>query len=352
MTRISARELAGHDGPFGRGTAIVRPPGVPEGSVVSVLRVPPEAAGMRLDRFVQSQLRRTSRTRTQAILKLGAFSPEAKPLRSNDRVRAEQCILLWRAPWDEDAAPADMPVLFEDAHLLAVSKPSGMVVHPTARYYASTVLKRLEALRPGERILPAHRLDRETSGVLLLARTTEADRAVKIQFEQRETVTKRYLAIAWGRATARQFLVAKRLMLDPGAKYKVKMRVASEGEGLSAGTDCELLEERRNPLTGAVYSMIRCTLLTGRQHQIRVHLASVGLPIVGDKLYGPDDGLFARGVDECLTDEDRALLELPRHALHAAELGIDHPVTGARLSIQAPLPADLAAFWESLAPGD
>jgi 23S rRNA pseudouridine1911/1915/1917 synthase len=350
MTRISARVLEGTEGPFGRGTAIVRPPEVPEGSVVSVLRVPPECAGMRLDRFVQSQLRRTSRTRTQAILKRGAYSHEARPLRANDRVRAEQLILLWRPPWDDEAEPADMPVLFEDDHLTAVSKPAGIVVHPTARYYASTVVKRLEARRPGERIFPAHRLDRETSGVLLLSRTSEADRRVKVQFEARDTVTKRYLAITWGRADRPRFLIDSPMTLDLDAKYKVKMRIAARGEGLESATDCEVLEERIHPGTGRPYTLIRCTLLTGRQHQIRLHLSSVGLPIVGDKLYGPDDGLFARGVDEQLTPEDHALLELPRHALHAAELSLDHPISGARLHIQAPLPPDLAAFWDGLRP--
>jgi 23S rRNA pseudouridine1911/1915/1917 synthase len=350
MTRISARVLEGTDGPFGRGTAVVRPPEVPEGSVVSVLRVPPECAGMRLDRFVQSQLRRTSRTRTQTILKRGAYSEEAKPLRANDRVRAEQLILLWRPPWDDDAEPADMPVLYEDDHLTAVGKPAGIVVHPTARHYASTVVKRLEARRPGERIFPAHRLDRETSGVLLLSRTPEADRRVKVQFEARNTVTKRYLAVSWGRADRDRFRVDTPLILDLGAKYKVKMRIATAEEGLSAATDFEVLEHRRNPATGKEYTLIRCTLLTGRQHQIRLHLASIGLPIVGDKLYGPDDGLFARGVDGELTPEDLVLLELPRHALHAAELSLDHPITGQRLHIEAPLPPDLKAFWDGLCP--
>ena len=95
--------------------------------------------------------------------------------------------------------------------------------------------------------------------------------------------------------------------------------------------------------------MVRCHLETGRQHQIRVHLAGVGLPLVGDKLYGPDEGLFARGADGELTDEDLRVLELPRHALHAAELSLDHPMTGERLNLHAPLPEDLRAFWEALA---
>src|SRR5262245_3681797 len=175
MTRISARELAGTEGPFGRGVDVRRPDEVPEGSVVTVLRVPPEVAGMRLDRFVQSQLKRTSRTRAQAIVARGAYSPDARRLRGNDRVKAEQCILLWRAPWDEHASPVDLPVLFEDDHLIAIDKPAGAPVHPTARYHASTVVKRLEAARGDQRMMLAHRLDRETSGVLLLSKTPEAD---------------------------------------------------------------------------------------------------------------------------------------------------------------------------------
>jgi 23S rRNA pseudouridine1911/1915/1917 synthase len=96
------------------------------------------------------------------------------------------------------------------------------------------------------------------------------------------------------------------------------------------------------------YALVRCDLETGRQHQIRVHLAAVGCPVVGDKLYGPDPELFARGVDGTLTEDDRAILELDRHALHAHKLALDHPITGDRLAIEAPLPTDLTAFWASL----
>src|SRR3954454_23229203 len=114
MTRISARELSGSDGPFGRGVEVVRPASVPEGSVVTVMRVPPEQAGMRLDRFVQSQLKRTSRTRAQEIIRRGCYASDARPLRGNDRVRAEQLVLLWRAPWDEQAPDIEVPVIYED----------------------------------------------------------------------------------------------------------------------------------------------------------------------------------------------------------------------------------------------
>ncbi|WP_437320692.1 RluA family pseudouridine synthase [Sorangium sp. So ce385] len=348
MTRISARELAGTSGPFGRGTQVVRPEEVPEGSVVTVLRVPPESAGMRLDRFVQSQLKRTSRTRAAEIVARGAYSPEARRLRGSDRVRPEQCILLWRAPWDEQAPDTAIPVLHEDDALLAVNKPASLPVHPTARYHKSTVIKMMEAARPGERLFLAHRLDRETSGVLLLCRTPEADRTVKAQFEERTGVLKRYVAIAWGWPERDDFRVELPLELDTESRYKVKMRVAPPGRGLASATACEVLGRRADPLTGRRYSMIQCTLETGRQHQIRVHLASSGLPLVGDKLYGPDEGLFARGADGELTDDDRRALELDRHALHAALLELTHPATGERVRVEAPLSEDLRTFWDAL----
>lgn len=348
MTRISTRQLAATTGPFGRGVEVVRPASVVEGSVVTVMRVPPESAGMRLDRFVQSQLKRTSRTRAQEIISRGCFSPEARPLRSNDRVRAEQCVLLWRAPWDEKAPDVEVPIIYEDDHLLAVNKPPGIPVHPTARYHASTVVKLLEVARPGDHLRLSHRIDRETSGALLLARTAEADRRVKAQFEARTAVEKRYLAITWGAPELDVFRVELPLELDPSSRYKVKMRIAAEGSGLEARTGFEVIGRRAHPETGRRYALIRCALETGRQHQIRLHLGSLGFPLVGDKLYGPDEGLFARGADGELTEADRQVLELDRHALHAAELELDHPMTGARVRVEAPLAGDLAAFWESL----
>ncbi|MFT3763972.1 MAG: RluA family pseudouridine synthase [Minicystis sp.] len=267
MTRISARELAGTTGPFGKGVEVVRPEGVPEGSVVTVMRVPPECAGMRLDRFVQTQLKRTSRTRTQQIVAAGCFAPDARPLRSNDRVKAEQMILLWRAPWDEKAPDVEVPIIYEDEHLVAVNKPPGIPVHPTARYHASTVVKLLEKARPGDHLRLSHRIDRETSGALLLARTAEADRLVKIQFEERQTVEKYYVAITWGWPEQDQFRVELPLEIDPTSKLKVKMRVAAPGQGLASRTGCEVLGRRTHAETGRRYALVRCHLETGRQHQ-------------------------------------------------------------------------------------
>ena len=126
------------------------------------------------------------------------------------------------------------------------------------------------------------------------------------------------------------------------------MRVAAAGTGLTAATGFEVLGRRRRLTDGRRYALVRCPLETGRQHQIRLHLGALGLPIVGDKLYGPDEELFARGADGELTAEDRVALELDRHALHACRLALDHPATGARVVIESGLPEDLASFWRSL----
>lgn len=324
----------------------VRPPGVEENAVVSVFRVPAELAGMRLDVFLKHELKRTSRTRAQAIIKFSAYDAEGRRLRSNDRVHAEQRVLLWRPAWDEDPVPLDLPVLFEDEYLLAISKPAGIPVHPTARYHRNTVIKVLQDLRPGTFLSLAHRLDRETSGVLFLAKTPAADRAIKGVFQDREDIEKTYTAISWGRPPAAEFRVDLPLELDPTSKTKVKMRVAAPGEGLPSGTRFRVQGERY--LEGKHYTRLRCDLETGRQHQIRVHLLSAGLPIVGDKLYAFDEGYFTRDVDGKATEEDRLRLELPRHALHASRLALVHPITLAPLEVVAPLPAEMEAFWSRL----
>lgn len=330
----------------------VRPEGIDEGAVVTVFRVPPEASGQRVDVFVQSQLRRTSRTRTQHIVRASAYDATGRRLKPNDRVRPEQRILLWRAPWDETEVPTDIPVVYEDAHLLAVDKPANLPVHPTARYHKNTLIKLLQAARPGEFLSLGHRLDRETSGVLLVSKTAACDRALKKQLEAREGIEKTYVALTWGAPDRGDgesaFRYERSMELDVGGRYGVKMKLSEGPSALYAATRFEI-EERRFSGAGHEYARVRCDLETGRQHQIRLHLASLGAPIVGDKLYGPDESAFARGADGELTARDLALLELPRHALHAARLSLPHPITGAPLVVSAPLPADLAAFWDGLA---
>jgi 23S rRNA pseudouridine1911/1915/1917 synthase len=321
-------------------------------SVVSAFRVPPEADGRRLDVFVHSQLHRTSRTRAQAIIRASAYDAAGRRLKPNDRVRAEQEILLWRPPWDETMVPVDVPVLHEDEHLMAVDKPALLPVHPTARYHHNTLIKVLQAARPDCSFLSlAHRLDRETSGVIVISKTRACDRAIKKLIEEREGVHKAYTAITHGvpdGGGAKRFRCELPLELDPTSQLKVKMRVGRGRESMQASTVIEVAEVRSGA-SGKQYARVECILETGRQHQIRVHLAALGAPVVGDKLYGADDGAFARSADGQLTDEDLARLEMPRHALHAARLELPHPIiSGSALRVEAPLPGDMRAFWDGL----
>ena len=219
----------------------LRPPDVAEDSVVSVFRVPPEVAGQRLDVFMHTQLHRTSRTRTQAIVRASAYDASGRRLKPNDRVQAEQHILLWRAPWDETPVPVDIPILYEDEHLLAVSKPALLPVHPTARYHKNTLIKVLQASRPDCPFLSlGHRLDRETSGVMLVSKSRACDRALKKQLSDRDDIEKTYLALTWGVPDrgdgATTFRWERRLELDPTSALRVKMRIRDAPEALYAAT--------------------------------------------------------------------------------------------------------------------
>lgn len=333
-----------------------------------VLRVPPELTGMRLDVFVKLQLRNTSRTRARAIIERSAFSPEGRRLRHNDRVQPEQHVVLWRPAIEEDDSDLTIEVLYEDDWLLVVNKPPLVAVHPTARYYHSTLVKRLEAQRPGEFLSLVHRLDRETSGIVLVARSRESDRAFKRLLEDRSvaemvrrpnavfdalrpgerraferraesaaTIGKTYLAVTWG--VPANGLVEMPLEPDVDNPLRVKMRIAPPGLGMHALTEIAVLEQRGG------YALVSCELHTGRQHQIRLHLASLGCPVVGDKLYGPDERLLARAADNELSLDDIRRLELARHALHAHRYRLPHPFTGEQLDLVSPLAPDLREFF-------
>jgi 23S rRNA pseudouridine1911/1915/1917 synthase len=342
------------------GNQAKRPEGVADDAILKLYPVPAEAAGMRVDVFLQSRFRRTSRTRAREIVERSAYRLDGKRLSPSDRVRGGEVVALWRDAFESDEPLPPLPVLYEDPHLLVIDKPPLLAVHPTARYHRHTVIKRLEVERPGEFLALIHRLDRETSGVLMLARSLDAERAFKRDLERRTDASKRaenegedddalgfekeYLAIVRGVPPAG--VVSLPLEVDPDNSLRVKMRVAAPGTGLVARTGVSVLETR------GAYSLVACALETGRQHQIRVHLSALGCPLVGDKLYGADERLLARAADGLLSPEDLALLELSRHALHAHRYRLRHAVSGQTLELVSPLPDDLAEFWAGSLPKD
>ena len=227
-----------------------------------------------------------------------------------------------------------LAVLHEDEHLLAVDKPAGLVVHPTWGHRAGTLLNGLLWRAAGEasawrpRLL--HRLDRGTSGVLLVAKTPLAGKSLARAWQRRE-VGKEYLAVVLGRPAARAGRIELAIARDP---EDPKRRIAGTA-GRPSVTRWELLAE--SPRGGEPVALLRCRPETGRTHQIRVHLATAGMPVAGDPLYGAR-GPAAAGPLSC------ALASLGRHALHAAALEFLHPASGLPMRLVAPLPAELEAL--------
>lgn len=231
----------------------------------------------------------------------------------------------------EPDASVPFAVVFEDADLLVVNKPPGLVVHPGAGNPTGTLVHGLVARYPdlaevGQPGRPGlvHRLDADTSGLMVVARTPEAYAGLVDQLAER-TVTRRYDALVWGEFET----TTGRIDAPIGRSRRHPTRMAVTADGREAVTDYEVVVTYHQPV---VVSRLRCALHSGRTHQIRVHLASIGRPVVGDGLYGGD----------------RGGLRPPRLWLHAAELSFDHPVTGERLSFAAPLPDDLAGVLADL----
>ena len=317
------------------------PPGCDPESILLTFPVAREHAGMRLDRFLQTRIPRISRTRANAIVRNCAYRADGTRRRASDRVRAGEVVLIVRPPMNEPPTPQEFGVLYEDEDVLAVDKPAGLPMHPTATYHKHTLSWLLSARYGPSAPQFAHRLDRETSGVVVCGKHGKAEVALKLAFERRE-VKKVYLAIVRG-----VFEDARRVVdlpLGPkGEGLHVLMTVREDGA--RAVTHVERLEVRE----GA--SLLRLSPESGRQHQLRVHLAALGTPIVGDKLYGPDGPApFLEVIDEGPTDTLLAALGHGRQALHAHALTLPHPRTGEPLALESPLPEDLEALWAS--PGE
>lgn len=299
-------------------------------------RLPPALDGERVDRVV-SLLTGMSRAEASRLVEAGGVRVNGEAARSGSPRLAEGDEVDLEVPPTVDAAPlvADPAVSFEvvheDAHVVVVNKPPGVVVHPGAGNAEGTLVHGLLARYPelvgvGEPARPGivHRLDRETSGLLVVARTETAHASLTAQLAA-HTVARRYQALVWGAFEAPTGQVDAPI----GRSRRHPTRMAVSADGREARTDYRVEATFVEPVE---VSLLSCRLHTGRTHQIRVHLASIGRPVVGDETYG--------GV--------RSSLPVPRLWLHAAALGFDHPETGEHLELTAPLPADLAAVLDRL----
>jgi 23S rRNA pseudouridine1911/1915/1917 synthase len=305
--------------------------------------VEPNYAGWRLDRYLQEKIPRLSRERVQHLIEERLEAEGGRRLKPSTRVVPGLAFALLREAEPEPDADLAFGVVHDDGALLVVDKPAGLPVHPTARYSANTFTSAARLRFPDRKVDPAHRLDRETSGLLACGSAPEWTKRLKRAFAD-GAVSKTYLALAAGRPAEGRFTVDAPLALTLASTVRVRMHVYAGGQ--PSVTEFEVLE-RRAAADGAPVVLLACRPRTGRQHQIRAHLHHAGLPLVGDKIYGPDEGIFDRFTKHEMTEDDRARLRLPRQALHAWRLELPHPRSGERLALEAPLPPDLAAFWAS-----
>ncbi|MEO8840400.1 MAG: RluA family pseudouridine synthase [Kofleriaceae bacterium] len=305
------------------------------------LIVPPELAGLRLDHYVKTQITRLSRTKIQTIIETQLRRADGHAPKPSTSVAAGEHYIIRREAKPEPPCPRTFGVVHEDPRMLIVDKPAGLPVHASAKFYFNTLARVLSERYPGEPELQlCHRLDRETSGCVVIARDREAAAFLKHAISQKHRTVKQYLAIVDGQPPwdAEVLLdAALRISTDADATRVPTVKVLVDPSGMPAATRVQV--ERRTDR----YALVRCTLVTGRQHQIRVHLAHAGFPIVGDKLYAHGDDAFIDYCDEGLTPELAALFVLPRHALHAARITVPHP-GGGDVTGEAPLPADMAGL--------
>jgi len=302
------------------------------------LVLPHDLAGLRLDVAISKQLPQLSRTYAARLLKSGDILIENKPAKASYTVRGGENVSVdLPEPEIIEARPENIPlnIVFEDRDVIVINKPPGMVAHPSSGHNSGSLVNALlyhckdlssinGRLRPGI----VHRLDKDTSGVIIAAKNDTSHRSLADQFAAR-TVKKQYLAICYGAPIYDEFFCDGRIGRHRTRRTEMTVLRDSE-EGREAYTDFKVLE--RFPKAGIF--VVKAMPRTGRTHQIRVHLAKSGYPILSDPLYGKEASLPEYG--------------LQRHALHAQRLSVKHPGTHAEMSFEAPLAADISGAIEIL----
>jgi 23S rRNA pseudouridine1911/1915/1917 synthase len=300
------------------------------------LVVEPASAGERLDRWLVAHVRGLSRARLQALVTEGHVRVDGTARKPSHRVAAGESVVVEippPPPEQLEPEPSALAVVFEDAHVLVLDKPAGVVVHPGAGHARGTLAAAVLAHAPGtagvggpRRPGVVHRLDKDTSGLLVVAKTQAAYDSLTAQLAAR-TVRRVYLSIVHGRVGAGEGMIDKPLGRDP--RDRKRMAVRPPGRGRHAVTRFRVLERF------ADFSYLEVRLETGRTHQIRVHLADRGHPVAGDEVYG---GRRRRPLP----------VALEGMALHAAALAFEHPATGARVEFAAALPSRIERFLSHL----
>lgn len=301
------------------------------------IEVPAEYAGQRFDQIAADLIPDYSRARLQSWIKGGQLTIDGRSGKPKDKLFGGETLQLRaelepQGEWQPQLM--DLDIVYEDDSLLVVNKPAGLVVHPAAGNPDGTLLNGLLAHCAGQRNIPragiVHRLDKDTSGLMVVAKTLQAQADLVNQLKAR-TVSRQYDAIVLGVLSGGGTVDAP---MGRHRQHRLKMAVlgkSGDGGGKEAITHYRLQERFRG------HTLVRCQLETGRTHQIRVHMAHIRHPLVGDPLYGGRNKL-PTGADPELV---AALQQFPRQALHAAELALIHPQTGEPMHWSAPMPEDM-----------
>lgn len=292
-------------------------------------RVLKEHDGMRLDAYLVLRLNKQSRAKVQKLIDDGRVALAGRAAKASSRVVWEETVTIRYPRAAEPPVPHEtLPVLYQDDFVAVIDKPGGVLSHPTDKILHNTVTTLL-ARQLGRKVFLAHRLDRETSGALVLALDSDGARALYEQFMGR-TVQKEYLAVVFGETAWKTKLLDAPLGPE-GGEIRVRQKV---GAGQPAVTAFKRLA------TDGRLSLVSAKPKTGRLHQIRAHLAHLGHPVVGDKLYVGEGEAYMKAVNKNLQRGDLDALGADRQLLHAWKLSFAHPRTGKALTVVAPVPAD------------
>lgn len=345
MLEVSGSGEAGGRKPLRSETA--GGPGDAEGDAEDEERVTvgEDSRGSRLDRFLTGLLPEISRGRIQALIQEGRVTLDGRSAKPSARLDPGQVVRFRPSEVGETGSetvlepePIPLSILFEDGDVLVLHKPAGMVVHPGAGVRTGTLVHGLLHHLPGwkgaggaGRPGIVHRLDRGTSGLMVVAKSARAYRSLVRQIQVR-AVKRRYIALVWGTPRPRRGLIERPIGRHP--RHRQRMAVVAKG-GREAATEYEVLR------VFDTLSVLRLSLRTGRTHQIRVHLSSVGHPVFGDVAYGGGKAYVARLAPRDRPAALRWLKNLGRPALHAYHLTLRHPVDGEVMAFEAPVPGDM-----------
>ncbi len=302
-------------------------------------RAEAEHAGRRADVFLCGRMKRRSRAQIQGWMAAGRVTRAGRALKPSDRVRARDEIRVrFERREDPPARFESLPIVYEDEQLLAVNKPGRLLSHPTDKIRRNSVTEILSRHLGGARPHLVHRLDRETSGLLILAKTKAAARSLTDQFATRGA-QKRYLALVRGRVLWRA-TEADAPLARSGGEIWVRQEVSPDG--------APTLTRFKRLAVGGGASLVAAEPKTGRLHQIRAHLSWLGHPVLGDKLYQDGGSAYLKMTRGQIAPEDLAALGAERQMLHAWTLSLRHPRDGRLLNLRAPLPEDFLSVAQSL----